>query len=303
MEQNRLLSLLEQAQGSSQEPVKMLDINHLIPFENQPFKLYSDEKMSELVKSISDMGIITPLIVRNVDDEHYQIIAGHNRWEAAKKAGLKTVPAIIREMDDADAMIILVDTNFHQREQILPSEKAFAYQMKLNALKQQGKKNHSTSRHRVAKWNAADIVGQENQTSGRQIQRYIRLTMLIPSLLLKVDQGTLGFIPAVDISYLNKKYQIYIDQFMEKTRIRITKTQAAELKKRNQENILDLKSIEKILDTKTKKEASFSSWNPKKTFKSYLPTQLQKELTANKADEILKEALTDWLTKYQNRET
>ena len=181
-----------------------LPINKLHPFEGHPFKVTDNEEMDQLTWSILTQGLLTPLVVRPLDNGEYEVISGHRRLHACKKAGIETIPALITEMDRDAAAIALVDSNLH-REKILPSEKAFAYKLKMDALSRQGQRTDLTSRQVVGKLESADLVSDTE--SGRQVQRYIRLTYLIPELLDLVDEKRIAFTPAVELSYLNEMEQ------------------------------------------------------------------------------------------------
>lgn len=184
------------------EFISQLPPDKLSPFEKHPYQVREDAAMDELVESIRVHGILSPLLARP-KGEGYELVSGHRRRLAAQKLGLPTVPVLVREMTDDEAVILMVDSNF-QRENLLPSEKAFAYRMKLEAMKHQGK---ATSRQVVGKLESADEVGQVNGESGRTIQRYIRLTNLVPPLLQIVDDGRIAFSPAVELSYLTRDEQ------------------------------------------------------------------------------------------------
>ena len=184
------------------EYIQQLPPDKLAPFQNHPYQVREDAAMDELVESIRVHGVLSPLLARP-KGEGYELVSGHRRRLAAQKLGLPTVPVLVREMTDDEAVILMVDSNL-QRENLLPSEKAFAYKMKLEAIKHQGK---ATSRQVVGKLESADEVGQGNGESGRTIQRYIRLTNLVPPLLKMVDDGRIAFSPAVELSYLTKEEQ------------------------------------------------------------------------------------------------
>lgn len=192
--------------------VTELPINLIKDFPNHPFKVIDDEYMDDMIKSVKARGVIMPAIVRKEDDGNYCMISGHRRKHAAQLAGLDKIPCIVMRLTDDEATILMVDTNIHQRLRLLPSEKAFAYKMKLDAIKHQGKKLEDTSRPLVEKLEkilSADIVGKEAGESARTIQRYVRLTELLPELLELVDKETGGIAlrPAVEISYISKKNQ------------------------------------------------------------------------------------------------
>ena len=184
------------------EFISQLPPDKLTPFKKHPYQVREDAAMDELVESVRTYGILSPLLARP-KGEGYELVSGHRRRLAAQKLGLPTVPVLVREMTDDEAVILMVDSNL-QRENLLPSEKAFAYKMKLEAMKHQGK---ATSRQVVGKLESADEVGQMNGESGRTIQRYIRLTNLVPPLLQMVDDGRIAFSPAVELSYLTRDEQ------------------------------------------------------------------------------------------------
>ena len=177
---------------AGQEHVQEIPLEELHPFEGHPFKVLDNEEMDKTVESVRALGVVTPLIARPDPEGGYEIISGHRRHHAAELAGKETVPVIVREMDDDAAIILMVDANL-QRENILPSERAFAYKMKLEAVKHQGERSDLTCRQVVDKLKAADIVGEKSGESGRQVQRYIRLTELIPQLLDMVDHKQLAY--------------------------------------------------------------------------------------------------------------
>ena len=207
------LSSIDELLGvPSTEGTVDLDVLTIYPFENHPFRVVDDEKMDELVESIKESGVLTPVLVRPDDEGTYEMISGHRRLHAAKRAGLRKIPAIIKEMTNDDATIAMVNANM-QREEILPSERAFAFRMKLEAIKHQGARRE-TSPHNGGKLEAADIVGEASGVSGTHVQRYIRLTYLIPKLLYMVDEGRLSLLVAVEISYLNQAYQQWIYEFI-----------------------------------------------------------------------------------------
>ena len=190
-----------------------LPIQKLRPFEGHPFKVTDNEEMDQLVWSVLAQGLLTPLVVRPLPNGEYEVISGHRRLHACKKAGIETVSALIYEIDRDAAAIALVDSNLH-REKILPSEKAFAYKLKMEALSRQGQRTDLTSRQVVGKLETADIIADNE--SGRQVQRYIRLTHLLPELLQKVDDGQIAFTPAVHLSYLSPAEQGWVLNEMER---------------------------------------------------------------------------------------
>lgn len=191
-----------------------IDVEAIYPFENHPFKVIDDERMEELTESIRTSGVLTPVLVRPDDEGTYEMISGHRRLRAAKRAGLRKIPAIIKEMTDDEATIAMVDGNI-QREEILPSEKAFALKMKMAALKKQGKRNDlATSSTEWTKSRAGDIVGEAEGISKSQVHKYIRITELIPKLLDMVDEKRLALAMAVEISYFNKNVQQWLYEYI-----------------------------------------------------------------------------------------
>ena len=191
-----------------------LPISKLHPFEGHPFKVTDNEEMDQLVWSVLTQGLLTPLVVRPLENGEYEVISGHRRLHACKKAGIETVPALIYEIDRDAAAIALVDSNLH-REKILPSEKAFAYKLKLEAMNRQGQRTDLTSDQVGRKLESADILAMESEDSKTQIRRYVRLTHLLPELLEKVDEGKIAFTPAVHLSYLSPAEQGWVLDEME----------------------------------------------------------------------------------------
>lgn len=226
------------------ETVVILNPYDITDFPNHPFKITDNEEMDNMVESIKEIGVKVPVLVRPKQNGGYEMVAGHRRNYATKKAGLNGIPAIVREMTDEEATIIMVDSNI-QREKILPSEKAFAYRMKMEALSHQGKKE--TSRQVGEKLASADMIGKDNGESGRQVQRYIRLTELIQELLDMVDIGKISFSPAVEISYLTKEEQNLLYCYIQKYDATPSQSQAIYLKKLSQEGKLTTNKIEEIM--------------------------------------------------------
>lgn len=203
-----------------QLPLTILDPWQGSDGERQPFKAYTDAKLQELAESIKQHGVIEAICVRPKADGRMEIIAGHNRVAAARLAGLATVPAIVQQLDDAQAAIMLVDSNLQHRETLLPSEKAFAYKLRLESMKRQGQRTDLTSGQIVRKLECTDQIGKDESESGRQIRRYIRLTYLVPALLDMVDNGKPGFAAAVDLSFLGQDEQTALLEVMEQEHIK-----------------------------------------------------------------------------------
>ena len=203
-----------------QLPLTILDPWQSADGERQPFKAYTDAKLQELAESIKQHGVIEAICVRPKADGRMEIIAGHNRVAAARLAGLATVPAVVQQLDDAQAAIMLVDSNLQHRETLLPSEKAFAYKLRLESMKRQGHRTDLTSGQIVRKLECTDQIGKDESESGRQIRRYIRLTYLVPALLDMVDNGKPGFAAAVDLSFLGRDEQTALLEVMEQEHIK-----------------------------------------------------------------------------------
>ena len=225
-----IFSTEESRQEQQREQVQQIPIAELHPFTNHPFKVLDDESMQRTVESVEQYGVLSPLIAHPRPEGGYEIISGHRRQHAAQLAGLDTLPVIVRQMDDNAAVLLMVDSNL-QRENILPSERAFAYKMKLETLKKQGARSDLTSRQIVGKLETADLVGKGSGESGRQVQRFIRLTNLIPELLDMVDEKKIAFNPAVELSYLDEAQQRDFLEAMEDTQNAPSLSQAQRLKK------------------------------------------------------------------------
>ena len=222
-----------------------IELCKLKAFADHPYKVQDDAEMDALTESVRENGILTPLLVRPLNNKgEYEIISGHRRLHAAERAGLNTVPAFVAELDRADAVIMMVDSNLH-REHLLPSEKAFAYKLKLEALKQQGKRTDLTSRQDVDKSKSADQISETD--SGRQVQRYIRLTWLLPELLNLVDEGKIAMTPAVYLSYLSKEQQGWVLEEMEQNDCTPSVSQAYRLKEKSQAGTLTPEAVAVIM--------------------------------------------------------
>lgn len=231
-----------------------LEIDSLVPFLNQPFDPYSEDEMAQMVESIQENGVISPIIVRpRADGETYEIISGHNRVEACRRAGICQVPSFIRDVDDDTAVILMVDSNLRQREELSDIEKARAFEMKLEAMRRQGCRvdlsSPATSRQLVGKFKneTANIIGEASGDSGRQVQRYIRLNKLIPSLQKSVKDKKLAFNPAVALSYLDPADQAIVQETMEREETAPSLSQAQKLKKMASDGTIDDKKIVEVL--------------------------------------------------------
>ena len=223
-----------------------LQIQKLRPFEGHPFKVTDNEEMDQLVWSVLTQGLLTPLVVRPLPNGEYEVISGHRRLHACKKAGIETVPALITDMDRDAAAIALVDSNLH-REKILPSEKAFAYKMKMDAMKRQGQRTDLTSGQVGPKLRTDEIVAEEANDSARQIKRYIRLTNLTPGILDMVDEGRIALTPAVELSYLTEWEQRDLLETMESEDCTPSLSQAIQMKALSQSGQLDMDKIFSIM--------------------------------------------------------
>ncbi len=259
-----------------QETIKNINIDLLIPFENHPFKKRDGIEKEELAESIKENGLLQPIIVRSFSAGTYEIISGHRRVEVCKKLGIQTVPAIVRDMTKDEAVIAMVDSNL-QREHLLPSEKAFAYKMKLEAIKHQGK---ATSRQVVGKLESADKISESE--SGRQVQRYIRLTHLIPELLKLVDEERIAFTPAVELSYLPDNEQKILAEEIEYTDATPSLSQAQRLRKFSKQGKLSIDTIFAVLSEEKpnqKEQVKFKTEDIRKYFpKSYTSLDMQKTI-------------------------
>ena len=277
-----LFSTEENRQEEQREQVQQIPIDALHPFTNHPFKVLDDEAMTRTVESITQYGVLAPLIARpRPDGDGYEIISGHRRQYAAKLAGLDTLPVIVRQMSDDAAVILMVDSNL-QREHILPSERALAYKMKLEAIKNQGARSDLTSPQVAAKFRSDDAVAKDQGISGDTVRRYIRLTNLIPELLDMVDEKKISFNPAVELSYLNESQQRDFLEAMDGTQNAPSVSQAQQLKKMAQcgeftyEKAFDILGQEKKSeqDTVTIKNDILRKYFPR----SYTPRQMEEKI-------------------------
>ena len=237
-----LFSTQEQRDNAKLEKIVDIKIDFIDDFPNHPFKIIDNEEMEQMKESIADNGVLIPALVRPKPDGRYEMISGHRRKFASQLALKETIPCIVRELSDDEAIIIMVDSNM-QREEILPSEKAFAYKMKLDAMKHQGVSFGQV----VRKWESTDDIGKDNEDSGRQVRRYIRLTKLIPELLDKVDTKEIAFNPAVELSYLTEEEQYALLDCIEYNDATPSHTQAIVMKKLSQEGSLNEEKIDDIL--------------------------------------------------------
>ena len=291
-----IFSTEESRQEEQREQVRQIPIGELFPFKNHPFKVLDDASMSDTVESVKQYGVLSPLIARPRPKGGYEIISGHRRQHAAELAGLETLPVIVRQMDDDAAIILMVDSNL-QREHILPSERAFAYKMKLDAMKNQGTRSDLTSTQVVSKLRSNEKLGAENNQSRETVRRFIRLTNLIPELLDMVDNKTVSFNPAVELSYLSPEQQQEVIRAMDDTQNFPSVSQAKRIKKLAQDGTFTTETVVAIMgeekkseiDTVTIKNDTLRKYFPR----SYTPKQME--------DTIIK-LLEQWQKKRQHSE-
>ena len=273
-----IFSTEESRQEEQREQVQQIPIGELFPFKNHPFKVLDDDSMSDTVESVKQYGVLSPLIARPRPKGGYEIISGHRRQHAAELAGLETLPVIVRQMDDDAAIILMVDSNL-QREHILPSERAFAYKMKLDAMKNQGTRSDLTSTQVVSKLRSNEKLGAENNQSRETVRRFIRLTNLIPELLDMVDNKTVSFNPAVELSYLSPEQQQEVIRAMDDTQNFPSVSQAKRIKKLAQDGTFTTETVVAImgeekkseLDTVTIKNDTLRKYFPR----NYTPKQME----------------------------
>ena len=276
-----IFSTEESRQEQQREQVQQIPIGELFPFKKHPFKVLDDESMQRTVESVEQYGVLSPLIARPRPEGGYEIISGHRRQHAAQLAGLETLPVIVRNMDDDAAVLLMVDSNL-QRENILPSERAFAYKMKLEALKNQGARSDLTSPQIAAKFRSDDAVAKSQGVSGDTVQRYVRLTNLIPELLNMVDEKKVSFNPAVELSYLSAEQQQEMIKAMDDTQNAPSVSQAKHIKKLAQAGKFTSDAVVAImgeekkseLDTVTIKNETLRKYFPR----SYTPRQMEEKI-------------------------
>ena len=275
----------EERLADTQERIQMLSPEKMQPFPNHPFKVVDDDKMMDMVESIKEYGVLVPIIVRPVENGNYEIVSGHRRHHAAVLAGQEEIPAIVREMDEDAAVLVMVDSNL-QRESILPSEKAFAYRMKLEAMKRQAGRPKENSCQI-----GTDYLGVRSDESARNVQRYIRLTHLIPDILEMVDDKNIAFNAAVEISYLSEREQELLQDNMEVNECSPSLSQAKRLKKYSQEGKLTEDVIDAIMTEE--KETDTKLVLKGDTIKKYFP----KEYTPMQMQQVITKLLENWYRK------
>lgn len=238
--------LFESTHGDYLGRVEKVELSRIKEFKGHPFKVKDDDEMERLVESIKENGILNPIILRNIGDKNFEIVSGHRRKRAAELADMDTIPSIVRNLTDEEATILMVDSNL-QREELLPSEKAFAYKMKMEAMSRQGQRNDLTSTPLEPKLRTNEKIGEEVGESREQIRRYIRLTNLIPQLLEIVDEKKIAFRPAVELSYLTEDEQYVLLDAIEFNDATPSLAQAISMKKRSAEGNLTAEKIEEIM--------------------------------------------------------
>ena len=292
---DEMFSTEESRQEQKREQVQQIPIEELFPFKEHPFKVLDDEAMQRTVESVAQYGVLAPLIARPRPEGGYEIISGHRRQHAAELAGLETLPVIVREMTDDAAVILMVDSNL-QRENILPSERAFAYKMKLEALKNQGARSDLTSSQVGMKLQALDIVGQEAGDSRNQVHRFIRLTNLIPELLDLVDEKKISFNPAVELSYLDEAQQRDFLQAMDETQNAPSLSQAQRMKKLAQEEKFTYEAAFAIMG-EAKKDELDKVVIKNDTLKKYFP----RSYTPRQMEDVIIKLLEQWQRRQQRQ--
>ena len=279
------------------EYVQEIPISEISDFPDHPFKVRQDEAMLNMTESIRENGVRQPAIVRPMPDGGYQMLSGHRRKAACMAIGKLTIPAVVREMSDDEAIICMVEAN-HQRENILPSERAFSYKMQLEAMKRQGKRNDLTSTQVAGKSESADVLGKASKISGDTVRRYVRLTELIPQLLQMVDDGKIAFRPAVELSYLTKEEQASLHEAMESEDCTPSLAQAIKIKKFSQEGRLNDDVILSILSEEKPNQREVYRL-PKDRIDKYFP----KGTPSEKIEEIICKALELYRRRERSRES
>ena len=290
-----IFSTEESRQEQQREQVQQIPIGELFPFKNHPFKVLDDESMQRTVESVEQYGVLSPLIARPRPEGGYEIISGHRRQHAAQLAGLETLPVIVRQMDDDAAVLLMVDSNL-QRENILPSERAFAYKMKLEALKNQGARSDLTSPQLAAKFRSDDAVAKDQGISGDTVRRYIRLTNLVPELLDMVDEKKIAFNPAVELSYLDTNQQRDFLEAMQDTQNAPSLSQAQRLKKLAQEGHFSYDVAFAVMGEEKKDELD-KVVIKNDTLRKYFP----RSFTPKQMEDTIIKLLEQWQRKQQRQ--
>ena len=288
-----LFSSEETRQEEQREQVQQIPVDEFFPFKNHPFKVLDDDAMTRTVESISQFGVLAPLIARPRPEGGYEIISGHRRKHAAELAHLDTVPVIVRNMKDDAATILMVDSNL-QREHILPSERAFAYKMKLDAIKNQGARSDLTSSQVGTKLRADEKVAKDSGESRNQVQRFVRLTNLVPELLDMVDEKKISFNPAVELSYLDEKQQQDFLEAMDASQNAPSLSQAIRIKKLAQQGEFDYDAVYDIMNEEKKSELDTVTIK-NETLRKYFP----RNYTPRQMENIIIKLLDQWQLKKQ----
>lgn len=291
-----LFSTEESRADEKREKVLDIPLSEISDFPGHPFKVKADEAMLEMADSVKQYGVLVPGLVRPKADGGYELVAGHRRKKASELAGRETMPCIVRELDGDQATIIMVDSNL-QRENILPSEKAFAYKMKLEAINRQGQRTDLTSRQLVGKLESADVIGRDVGESGRQIQRYIRLTELTPSILEMVDDKRIAFNPAVELSYLSEEEQQALYETMQSEDCTPSLAQAQRMKKLSQDGRLNVDVIFSIL-TEEKPNQKEKMTIRRERIDRFFP----KDFTEKQKEDLIVQLLESWYKKRQREQ-
>lgn len=279
------------------ETVVMIDPNEITDFPNHPFKILDDAEMDKMVESVKSIGVKEPVIVIPKANGGYEMVSGHRRCYACRKAGIKEIPAIVRDMSYEEAIITMVDSNI-QREKILPSEKAFAYKLKMEAIKSQGKRNDLTSCQVDTKLRADEIIAENSDDSARQVQRYIRLTYLDKGLLDLVDKGKIAFNPAVELSYLSKQEQIWLINLIDKYDATPSQSQAIYLKNLSKEGKLTKDKLEEVMEQEKPNQKQKYSINYNR-FERYLPRNI---VTVKEVEDFLLKCVEEHYQRKKNRD-
>ena len=290
-----IFSTEESRQEQQREQVQQIPIGELFPFKDHPFKVLDDESMQRTVESVEQYGVLSPLIARPRPEGGYEIISGHRRQHAAQLAGLDTLPVIVRNMDDDAAVLLMVDSNL-QRENILPSERAFAYKMKLEALKNQGARSDLTSCQVGTKFRADELLAENSSESARNVQRFIRLTNLVPELLDMVDEKKIAFNPAVELSYLDESQQRDFLEAMQDTQNAPSLSQAQRLKKLAQEGHFSYDVAFAVMGEEKKDELD-KVVIKNDTLRKYFP----RSFTPKQMEDTIIKLLDQWQRKQQRQ--
>ena len=291
-----LFATEEIREDAQREKVQNIPLGELHPFRNHPFKVKDDAAMQDTVDSVREYGVLVPAIARPDPSGGYELIAGHRRHHASELAGKETMPVIVRDLDDDAATIIMVDSNL-QRENILPSERAKAYQMKMEAMRRKaGRPSKENSRQVVGNFEMADVIGKETGESGRQVQRFIRLNNLEPPLIDKVDAGKLAFTPAVELSYLKPEEQQWLDTALENTQQTPSLSQAQRMKRESKQGTLSEQGIMEIMtENKQTIPVKGSVVLPQEKLTKYFP----RSYTTEQMEKVIFKLLDYWMRKRQ----